>query len=179
MQTKRIQCPQCGVVLDVKNSKNEIVKQITCPSCNSPLQVSFEKQQEPLVAHTYLAPKKNPTTGGETQLATPKQQSSSASLVYKDVNYPLEDGQNIIGRKGSSSMATIQIASEDRTMSRQHCCIQVSSLPDGSKKAVLSNYQNKNMTIVDGQEMEDGDEIRLTDGNRITMGQTTITFKLC
>ena len=184
MQTKRIQCPQCGVVLDVKNSKNEIVKQIFCPSCKSELQVSFEKQRGPLVAHTYLAPKKENTDDGKTllsaatQLATQKQQFCTASLEFKGVRYPLEDGQNIIGRKGNTSKANVQIASEDRFMSRQHCCIKVSTLNDGSKKAVLSNYQNKNMTTIDGQKIEAGDEIRLLDGARITMGQTTVLFKL-
>ena len=41
MQTKRIKCPQCGVVLDVKNSKNEGIKQVTCPMCNAVLRVHF------------------------------------------------------------------------------------------------------------------------------------------
>ena len=63
-------------------------------------------------------------------------------------------------------------------MSRQHCIINVSTLSDGSKKAVLSNYQNKNSTTIDGQLIGKGDEIRLTDGNSITMGHTTVTFKL-
>ena len=39
-------------------------------------------------------------------------------------------------------------------------------------------YQNKNLTSVDGQPIETGDTIRLTDGNSITMGHTTVTFKL-
>jgi hypothetical protein len=63
-------------------------------------------------------------------------------------------------------------------MSRQHCSIEVSTLPDGTKKAVLRNYQNKNQTTVDGQPIENDDTIRLTDGNCITMGHTTVTFKL-
>ena len=56
--------------------------------------------------------------------------------------------------------------------------VMVTTLPDGTKKAVLSNYQNKNLTTIDGQEIETGDEIRLTDGNQIKRGQTTVTFKL-
>jgi pSer/pThr/pTyr-binding forkhead associated (FHA) protein len=90
----------------------------------------------------------------------------------------LEEGRNIVGRKGTTSKATVQIATEDRYMSRQHCSITVTTLPDGTKKAVLSNYQNKNLTTVDGQEIETGDEIRLTNGDRITMGHTTVVFKL-
>lgn len=190
MQTKRIKCPSCSVVLDVQNSKNELVKQITCPKCKAVLQVKFPPQQEPLEAKTYYAPPKQPVAdNGATQLAsssygatqlvtdTPKI-STSAKLLYDGISYPLEEGQNIIGRRGNTSKATIQIATDDRYMSRQHCSVTVTTLPDGTKKVVLSNYQNKNLTSIDGQPIETGDAIRLTDGNSITMGHTTITFKL-
>ena len=190
MQTKRIKCPNCQVVLDVTNSKNEEVKQITCPKCQAVLQVKFPPQQAPLEAETYYAPKKPAVDSGATQLAgssfgatqlvTPKEmpKKSNARLVFEEQPYFLEEGRNIVGRKGTTSKATVQIATEDRYMSRQHCSITVTTLPDGTKKAVLSNYQNKNLTSVDGQEIETGDEIRLTNGDRITMGHTTVVFKL-
>ena len=204
MQTKRIICPKCKAVLDVTNSKNETLKQITCPSCKTILQVKFppqqeQPQQEPIEAHTYYAPSKRSMAdsgatqlagaGGETvlggglsgatQLYMPTQKiTSTAKLTFEGNDYPLEEGQNIVGRKGTTSKATVQIATEDRYMSRQHCSITVTTLPDGTKKAVLSNYQNKNLTSVDGQEIETGDEIRLTNGDRITMGHTTVVFKL-
>ena len=200
MQTKRIKCPNCQVVLDISNSKNESVKQITCPKCKALLQVKFQPQPAPLEAETYYAPKKpvadNGATQlagsnngetqlaggsyGATQLATPKEktQSSRARLVFEDHPYFLEEGQNIIGRKGNTSKADVQIATDDRYMSRQHCSITVTSLPDGTTKAVLSNYQNKNLTSIDGQEIEKGDAIRLVNGNRIMMGHTTVVFKM-
>ena len=191
MQTKRIKCPNCQVVLDVTNSKNEQVKQITCPKCQAVLQVKFHPQQAPLEAETFIATPKRPivdsgatqlagSSFGATQLVTPKEmpKANNARLVFNDEPYFLEEGQNIVGRKGTTSKATVQIATEDRYMSRQHCSITVTTLPDGTKKAVLSNYQNKNLTSVDGQEIETGDEIRLTNGDRITMGHTTVVFKL-
>ena len=204
MQTKRIICPKCKAVLDVTNSKNETLKQITCPSCKTILQVKFppqqeQPQQEPIEAHTYYAPPKRPMAdSGETQLAgaggetvlggglsgatqlyTPTQKTTAtAKLTFGGKDYPLQEGQNIIGRQGTTSKATVQIETADRYMSRQHCSITVTTLPDGTKKAVLSNYQNKNLTTIDGQPIETGDSIRLTDGNSITMGHTTVTFKL-
>ena len=189
MQTKRIKCPSCGVVLDVKNSKNEEVKQITCPQCQTVLQVRFSPQQEPIEAPTYYAPKSSAADNGVTQLAggaygatqlatsLPKT-GMSAMLMYDGVSYELSEGQNIVGRKGTTSKATIQIATEDHYMSRQHCIINITTLPDGTIKAVLSNYQNKNLTTVGGHEIEAGDAIRLSDGNQITMGHTTVTFIL-
>ena len=189
MQTKRVKCPKCGVVLDVKNSKNEEVKQITCPSCKTVLQVKFQPQQEPLEAKTYYSSPKQAssdcgatqlagTSYGATQLAMPSaKESYKVCLQFGGVIYPLEEGRNIVGRKASTSTATVQIETADRYMSRQHCSITVTTLPDGTKKAVLSNYQNKNQTTVDGQPIETGDAIRLTDGNSITMGRTTVVFK--
>lgn len=190
MQTKRIICPKCRSVLDVKNSQNETVKQITCPSCKTILQVRFQPQQEPMEAKTFYAPPKQPVAdNGATQLVggsfgatqlvmSPKNETAKASLVFGGVSYPLEEGQNIVGRKATTSTANVQIETADRYMSRQHCSITVTTLPDGTKKAVLSNYQNKNLTTIDGQPIETGDTIRLTNGNSITMGHTTVTFKL-
>lgn len=169
MQTKRIVCPKCKVLLDVRNSKNEEVKQITCPSCKAILQVKFATDD----GATQLATVNN----GATQLVMPKA-TSQAYLEYEGRTYPLKEGQNIVGRKGCILKATVQIDTADRYMSRQHCSITVTTLPDGTKKAVLSNYQNKNLTTIDGQPIETGDTIRLTDGNSIKMGHTTITFKL-
>ncbi len=178
MQTKRIQCPQCGVVLDVRNSKNERVKHIACPSCATVLQINFEQQKEPLEAHTYYAPKQRNDDYGKTELAASPTRNQTASLIYKGVIYNLEVGDNIIGRKGNTSKASLQIATEDRYMSRQHCIIQVTVLSDKSLKVILRDYQNKNMTFVNGQSIAQDDEIRLSDGDKITMGQTTLTFKL-
>lgn len=199
MQTKRIICPKCKAVLDVKNSQNETVKQITCPSCKTPLHVKFQPQQEPIEAKTYYAPSKRSLAdsgatqlagsngetllgdglSGATQLYTPTQKTfATAKLTFEGKDYQLEEGQNIVGRHGQTSKATVPIETADRYMSRQHCSITVTTLPDGTKKAVLSNYQNKNLTTVDGLEIETGDAIRLTDGSSITMGHTTVTFKL-
>ena len=196
MQIKRIICPKCRAILDVKNSQNEEVNIITCPSCKTGLKVKFPPQQEPVEAKTFLSGQ--PTagngttqlggldgrtilgggTGGSTVLGIPNQGTSvTARLTYGGKDYPLKEGQNIIGRQGTTSMATVQIETADRYMSRQHCSITVSTLPDGTKKVVLRNYQNKNQTTVDGQPIENDDTIRLTDGNCITMGHTTVTFK--
>jgi hypothetical protein len=43
----RIQCPSCGIVLDVKNSKHEAVKRISCPYCKKQLNVNFQEDEQP------------------------------------------------------------------------------------------------------------------------------------
>lgn len=104
--------------------------------------------------------------------------SSAARLICGNRSYLLPIGRNIVGRSGETSEATIQIESEDRYMSRQHCCIDVKMGSDGQVTAVLSNYQNKNVMKVNGHQIQKGTSIQLSDGNTITMGHTNVKFKL-
>ena len=199
MQIKRVMCPNCRTVLDVKNLQNEAAKQITCPSCKTILKVKFKSLQKPVEAPTFVATPRQPAgrnaatqlvggNSGATQLVgengatllgpSPQSTQFSVSLFLGGKEYVLAEGRNIVGRKASTSNAGVQIETSDRYMSRQHCSITVTTLSDGTKKVVLSNYQNKNQTVIDGQSIETGDTIRLTDGNNITMGRTTVTFKI-
>lgn len=197
MQIKRIKCPKCGVILDVKNSKDEALKEIVCPKCKVKLQIRFQKPeptQDPLEAHTFYGPqvpKPTPQNDGATQLGgvvaggadngstqiASQKIVRQASLVCDGITYDLELGDNTIGRKAQTSKASLQIDTTDRYMSRQHARITIRRLPDGSLKSVLRNDQNKNDTLIDGQPIANGDEIRLINGTRITMGHTTLTYK--
>ena len=47
MEELRIKCPSCGIVLDVRNSRNEAVKRITCPNCKKQLAVTFHDNPQP------------------------------------------------------------------------------------------------------------------------------------
>ena len=48
METLRIKCPSCGIVLEVRNSKNEKVKKITCPNCQKQLAITFGDMAVPV-----------------------------------------------------------------------------------------------------------------------------------
>ncbi len=48
METLRIKCPSCGIVLEVRNSKNEKVKKITCPNCQKQLAITFGDMAAPV-----------------------------------------------------------------------------------------------------------------------------------
>ena len=85
-------------------------------------------------------------------------------------------GSNSVGRKANSSQADVQIDTEDRYMSRQHVVINVRRLPDGSIKCDISNDKNKNATRINGAQLLQGDAIVLHDGDRIQMGETSVTF---
>lgn len=179
MEVKRIKCPNCGVVLDVRNSKNETLKIITCPQCQAQLRVKFQPQSAntgAIDAETFIA---NNRKTGDTILKSKKQASAGKPvLTFAGRNYPLAIGENIVGREAVSSHATVQIATADHYMSRHHIKINVIALGDGNYKAVVSNYKNMNPTRVNGVKLDDGDAIVLQPGINITMGETTVAYNI-
>lgn len=56
LEQLRIQCPSCGIILDVRNSKHETLKQIVCPNCKKQLAVNFEEDLEPLAPPQPIEP---------------------------------------------------------------------------------------------------------------------------
>lgn len=187
-----LKCPKCKAELIVKfKPQAEPVEAHTYLGGSKPINNSYETQ----LGGGKMSSHYNANNFGETQLGETKDKKGAsddetsiggnsqslihqvtAHLTYGDVKYPLYEGRNIIGRKGNTSKATVQIATMDMYMSRSHCVIDVKLLPDGTQKAILSNYHNKNNTTIDGMQVMDGDAIRLMDGNSITMGCTTIKF---
>lgn len=102
--------------------------------------------------------------------------SQGAMLTLGSQQYPLSIGRNIIGRKGQTSRATIQIATDDMYMSRQHCCITVTYSDTGQLIAKISNADNKNQTLINGRIL--GHEMSLPATCNITMGRTTLKFTM-
>ncbi|MBQ9236718.1 MAG: DUF805 domain-containing protein [Prevotella sp.] len=101
-----------------------------------------------------------------------------ARLILNGRQYSLSNGRNIVGRRGETSQATIQIDVEDRYMSRQHCCITIVPQENGQLRAKISNYNNKNKTVVNGRVLEQNQEAWLPNVCDISMGHTTMKFSM-
>lgn len=174
MEVVQIICPQCAVILRVKNPQNKTEKLISCPKCGKKILIRFKSQSTNEVGETQY---RDNNTAGTTQLVDLRVEQKSCMLVHEGKEYELSLGSNTIGRKATSSSADIQFDIDDRYMSRNHSLINVRRLPNGNLKADISNSRNKNATMVNGNNIEDGDVIVLHDGDTITMGRTTFIFK--
>lgn len=162
MQAKTIKCPQCGSWLNVKNPRNEPIKQINCPQCGVLLQLRF---------HELNSQQSSPNT------QVPMSDAQCVPIFkLNEKRYELKLGKNIVGRKATTSEATVQIDTPDRMMSRQHAVVTVSRTAKGSLHTEISNYQNKNATLVDGVPLLPDDRIRLMNQNVITMGETNLLY---
>lgn len=180
MEIKRVVCKACGVKLEIKNTNGEAVKLIRCPRCKATLQVVFHQPvAEASPDETVLPQRKVAVEKSPDETVLPQQSATSdplPSLVYDDVEYGLKIGQNIVGRRSENGLATVPVATGDRTMSRAHALINVVRLANGSFKAVVSNYQNKNRIVVNGVELHRDEQVVLTNGTVVEMGLTCMTF---
>lgn len=153
MEELRIKCPSCGIILDVRNSRNEAVKHIVCPNCKKHLAINFQDDL--------------PTT----------EQKPIGSLYYGEAVYPLTEGENTIGVKSPQSDTTIQIATGDSTLLPLHATVHVVRLANGDCKCIISTADQGAPASVNGQALAPDDKIVLTQGDQIQVGDTLLIYK--
>ena len=164
MEAKRIKCPRCQGLLEVTNPKNQPALLITCPNpqCGAKIRLTFAT--------------------GETQLAEQgANEKEIGRLVFQGWEFPLQEGVNTIGRHSQSCTSTIQLETNDLTMSRTHAQIEVKRLKSGRVKAILSDVRDIGKMeavpmMLDDETLFPEDAIVLANGDVITMGHTKIKY---
>jgi predicted RNA-binding Zn-ribbon protein involved in translation (DUF1610 family) len=182
MMKKMVKCTSCGISLGVSQQGNEPFRDIRCPNCSHLLRVVFEQPRQEDDGKTVYG-------GASAAKGASAAPADDGSTVYGSANvarqgflrcgnqsYALRNGMNIVGRRASSSTANVQIETNDHFMSREHSAIKMARVANGSLKALISNYKNKHSTFVSGQELLDGDELVLTNGMSLKMGNTTLVY---
>ncbi len=187
MEIKRVQCPQCNTVYDIKNSKGETEKIFACQKCQKMLRVRFSNpvvnNDEPVDAIPV-----DPNSQGRTILAGQQPGITNNTVLLNkavtrgvlcvgDKEYKLCEGKNTVGRKSVNSTASLQLDVNDLYMSRRHAIIRCVNAGKPTYKAIISNDQNKNITYINGNPLEKDDELILTNGCEIKMGDTVVVYK--
>ena len=179
----KIKCPKCGAILSVKNVPGIEDKNITCPVCKVRSAFSEYKtyQVKPVDSDATRYDAADETRYcDETQLTPSMPRTSDAGRLVDTItgaNYPLALGMNTIGRRATSSEATVQILTADRHMSRNHAIIEVRQFPDGEVVHYLSTSANKNPTFVNGNQLAASDRIVLQSGDQIIFGSVKMRFE--
>lgn len=179
-ETLKIKCPHCGGTLTIKKIPNLENKIITCPLCNKKnlfvnfLQVS--QQPKPVSDETQPGGMSDKTLPGDKTHLGFKYDTVGRLVQNGCKQYILHEGLNVVGREAKSSVANVQISTDDGYMSRSHASIEVLRAANGNVIHTLSNAANKNATYVNGQKVEQGDRIVLNNGDTIKMANTVLRF---
>lgn len=162
MQKKVFKCPNCGTAIEVSNPESKPVVVVACPGCALKLGFRFDNNQ--------------------TVLAEPIiNKKEIGYLVCGGERYELKLGVNKIGRKSANSAATVQIATDDKSVSRVHAEIEVVRLDNGSIKAILRDVRDaekaslKPMYFGDDR-MYPEDRLDLENGDMFKIGETTVKY---
>lgn len=110
MEELHIKCPSCGIVLAVRNSKNEAVKRIACPNCKKQLAVTFREDIKP---NQFVDIKNVPLSDGTTKTIV---RALSDEHVVKINGVPLKKGDEVVLAAGDSMEIgdTVQHPSEQQ-----------------------------------------------------------------
>lgn len=165
----KVQCPNCSTILSVLRVPNMERKFITCPAC-----------------HQKTAFLKCKVIGGAApQEATAGPESSAIGSLI-DTRYPgqpihLVEGQNIVGRKATTSKAHIQIVPPqgDMRISREHLLIDVSRVPGKGYLHHLSLCKKDvNDTFLNDSKIGYPEKVLLKSMDLVRLPGVTLRFEL-
>lgn len=202
MSEIKIKCPKCGKILRLMDKPNINNSAFACPVCKEKSKVGdcqrvvvVPKQSVTSEETQYNAKPRTNTNTEETQYAgnysssADKEETRIAGMSQNtDIpkigclldnfgrSYALRIGVNSIGRKATTSPATVQIDTADKTMSRNHAIIEVRNT-GGQVIHILRNGANKNPSYLNGILIQANDQLILNNGDRVKFGNTELVFK--
>ena len=135
---------------------------VRCPKCKTAIQVALPMQDN---------------NDDQTILPSSNDVEAPGTLHANGREYQLEIGDNIVGRRSTTSSATIQLDVNAPYMSRQPIWLRILRQPDGSLRTFISNAKAMNGTTIDGMPLLSGDMIVLKSGSKIKMGNTMVVFE--
>ena len=165
---KRIRCPKCEhyLTFDETNYTEGQSLVFICEQCKK--QFSIRLGKSPVKS---LQKEEKPD---ENEF---KQAFGSISVIenvfgFKQV-LPLQEGDNVIGRRCIGTVINVPIESSDMSMDRRHCIINVKRNKQGKPIYTLRDAPSLTGTFLNNEILNDKDRIRIEDGAIITIGATT------
>ena len=160
-------CPKCGIQFELTNPRQKPEMTIRCPNpkgCDAKLWVPFT--DDTVLQHVS------------------DEETTAGTLAWQGQQFTLTEGENIVGRKSSdSSLAHIRLDTDDRSVSRRHCRIDVSRSPGGRLRAIVSDLRDEQKqqrlpSAVGDMTLLPADAIVLADGDTLRIGHQTLTYHL-
>ena len=192
MELIRIKCPKCRHVTNLKSDvlapfSNKIVG-ITCAnsSCGYQIKVQVPDLEKRISAVDGDEALSNPVTFIPPQ--EPEFSFTGAGIEVQENQFggaqvfTLKEGVNTIGRFSNEIgdfMPDIALLTKDKRIGRNHCQMVLTRNSKGEFEVILKDNDSKNGTFLDGgfYRLRLGDEIYLSDGETVLIGETTLLLE--
>lgn len=171
---KRVRCPKCDhyITFDetLYNEGQSLV--FECDNCKKKFSIRIGVSK---LAATQKEANKNQDTIDE---------GFGSILVVENVfgfrqSFPLQEGDNIIGRYNQGDRITIPIDTTDRSMDRRHCVITVKKDRNGDISYLLKDFPSLTGTFLFNRILGNKELVSIENGAIITLGATTIILQAC
>ena len=170
------------------------MKRILCPKCENYLSFDETKYSEgqSLVFVCEHCGKQFSIRLGKSKMKAPRKEEKLDEDVYKEEFgcivvienvfgfkqvLPLQEGDNIIGRRCVGTDINTPIETGDMSMDRRHCIINVKRNRQGKLVYTLRDAPSLTGTFLMNEILGDKDRIRIDDGAIITIGATTLILR--
>jgi len=90
---------------------------------------------------------------------------------------PLHEGDNLIGRCNKGTVVDVPIETNDPSLDRCHCYINVRRLPNGDVAYTLRDNHSNVGTVLMNEMLGDKERVPIEDGAVVTLGATTFILR--
>ena len=166
------------------------MKRIRCPKCENYLTFDETKYKDgqSLVFVCEHCKKQFAIRLGKTKMEATRKEEKLDEADYKDAFgnitvienvfgfkqvLPLQEGDNIIGRRSVGSHIQVPIETSDMSMDRYHCVINVKRNKQGELVYTLRDAPSLTGTFLNNELLGDKDRVRIEEGAIVTIGATT------
>lgn len=165
---KRIRCPKCESYLTFDETKYTEGQSLVfvCDQCKKQFSIRLGK--------TKMRATQKEERPDESEF---KEAFGNITVIenvfgFKQV-LPLQEGDNIIGRRCVGTVINVPIETSDMSMDRRHCIINVKRNKQSALVYTLRDAPSLTGTFLNNEILEDKDRIRIEDGAIVTIGATT------
>ena len=156
------------------------MKRVLCPKCENYLYFDETKYSEgqSLVFECEHCGKQFSIRLGKSKVKALRKEEFGYITVIENVFgfkqlLPLQEGDNVIGRRCVGTNINTPIESGDMSMDRRHCIINIKRNKQGKLVYTLRDAPSLTGTFLMNEILGDKDRVRIEDGAIVTIGATT------
>ena len=172
---KRVRCPKCDHFIQFDETKYSEGQSLVfvCDNC--------QKQFGIRIGVSKLRALQREESKGSASISSEDASTESVGTIVAVENVfgfrkepPLHMGDNIVGRRNKGDDIDIAIETNDPSMDRRHCVINVKRNKNGILKYTVRDNDSITGTFVMNEILGPKDRINIEDGTVITLGATTL-----